>query len=356
MQFLAAPVLGALSDRFGRKIILLMSLLGAALDYLLMAFAPSMAWLVLGRLIAGLTGASMTVAASYISDITDPKDRAPSFGLIGAAWGLGFIAGPSLGSLLYLLGPLHPFFAAAALNFINFLFGWKILPESLPSDKRRTVPWQQMNPFHSLLRLFTFAKISPLVWIYFLIFFAGQVMPVNWTLYTELKFQWSPMEVGLSLSAFGVTIALSQAVLTRFLLPRWGEKTSVTVGLVFYAVCFGLFGFSSESWMLYATILLFALTGMATPSLQALMTREVPANEQGELQGSLVALGSLTSVLAPLLFTPVYVHFTSEKAPIYFPGAAFVMAAILATLTTALWLIKLKSLPSSAENNFSRLA
>lgn len=339
MQFIAAPILGALSDQWGRKIILLCSLLGAALDYLFMAYAPSFGWLLVGRMLSGLTGASMTVATSYIVDISDTKNRSQNFGLIGAAWGLGFIAGPVMGAALDLLSPQAPFHVAATLNLFTFLFGLFVLPESLSEANRRQLKLAELNPFRSILKILKNAHVAPFVWIYFLIFLAGQALPVNWTLYTQLKFQWTPLQLGFSLSFMGIVIAISQVTLTRYLIPRLGEERSVSVGIFFYIVSFFFFSLASQAWMLYGTILLFAFTGITNPAIQALMTKQTPVNQQGELQGSLVSLGSLTSVIAPLFFTPIFVQFTENNRAYYFPGIIFLMASLISTFTLLLWLV-----------------
>lgn len=338
MQFIAAPVLGALSDRFGRRAILLTSLIGATLDYLFMAYAPSIELLILGRVIAGLTGASMTVASSYVADVSAEKNRAHNFSLIGAAWGLGFIVGPSLGALLYLMGPKAPFLAAALLNLLNFLFGLFVLPESLSPEKRRSLVIKQFNPLRSIVKLLKPSKIAIFVWLYFLIFLAGQALPINWSLYTEMKFHWSSLELGISLSFVGIIVALSQAFLTRYLIPRLGEERAITLGIAVYAITFLMFSLATQSWMLYVTILIFALTGVAIPSLQSLMSKKTPANQQGELQGSLVSLGSLASVIAPLIFTPLFVHFTRAHTSFFFPGVIFFLASGISLFTLALWL------------------
>ncbi len=337
MQFLAAPILGALSDRYGRKGILLTSLAGAALDYLFMAYAPSIELLIIGRIISGLTGASMTVASSYIADVSSEQERTYNFGLIGAAWGLGFIAGPLLGSLLDLLGPKVPFYTAATLNLLNFIFGIFVLPESLKKENRRSMHITQLNPLRSVFKILNSSSIAIFVWLYFLIFLAGQSLGVNWNLYTEMKFHWTSVELGLSFSLIGIIVAFSQAFLTRFIIPRLGEEKSVSLGIVFYAITFMLFSLATQSWMLYATILLFAFTGVAVPSIQSLMSKHLPANEQGELQGSLVALGSLASVIAPLVFTPVFVYFTRPRSPYFFPGVVFFMASGISLFTLSLW-------------------
>lgn len=342
MQFIAAPILGSLSDRWGRKPILIGSLLGAALDYVMMAFAPTYSWLLLGRIIAGVTGASMTVASSYITDISSMEKRTQNFGLIGAAWGLGFIAGPVIGALLDLFHPYTPFFVAAALNLSLCVFAFFLLPESLPSEDRRIIHLKQLNPIHSLMTILRRSDIALLVWIYFFLFLASQVMAVNWTLYTQHKFHWTSLQLGFSLSLIGLIIAISQPLLTRMFIPKLGEERALAIGLFFSSVCFLLFAIATEGWMMYGTILLFALTGLANPSLQTMMSRGTPANQQGELQGSLVSLGSFTSVIAPLLFTPIYVRFTNPDSSLYFPGIIFLIASIVIFIIFTVWLLYLR--------------
>ncbi len=340
MQFVASPILGSLSDRYGRKSILLISLLGAGLDYIFMAFAPTLALLFVGRVISGLTGASMTVASSYMADISDDKNRSANFGMIGAAWGLGFIAGPLLGGLLSSLGPLAPFLVAAGLNILNFLFGVFVLPESLPQEMRRKVQLQNLNPFVSVYKILKPSAFVVLIWIYFLLFLAGQVHPVNWTLYTQTKFGWTSWEVGLSLSFVGVVLAISQGFFTRFIIPRLGEEKSLTFGLIVYTTAFAMFGLATQGWMMYPIVVFFGLSGVAIPALQSIVARHVPPNEQGELQGSLVSLGSLSSILAPALFTLLFVSFTKSKEQLYFPGAAYLAASLICLFALLVWSAK----------------
>lgn len=337
MQFFAAPILGALSDRFGRKPILLGSLLGAAIDYLLMGFAPTFTLLLIGRIIAGLTGASMTVASSYIIDISNPTERTKRFGYIGAVWGLGFIAGPLLGSALHWIGPQTPFLVAAFLNFLNFIFGLGVLPESLSVRDRRPLSWPLLNPFRSIIGLLRPSAKSFYVWIYFLLFLAGQVFPVNWTLYTQTKFGWTQLQLGFSLSMIGVVIALSQASLVGLLTRRLGETRAITLGLFFQALTFFLFAVASEPWMIFAIIVLFALTGPAGPALQTLISHNTPPNEQGELQGQLVSLGSLSSVIAPVFSTPLFAYFSTRTSVVYFPGIVFFVSSLISFGAFLLW-------------------
>lgn len=336
MQFLASPVLGSLSDRFGRRPVLLVSLLGAGLDYILMALAPNLWVLFLGRIIAGLTGASMTVASSYMADISDDTNRSANFGLIGAGWGLGFIAGPVLGGFLGALGPTAPFFAAAILNLLNFAFGCFILPESLPADQRRDVDLKRLNPFGSLRKVLIPSPTMALIGVYTLAFFAGQAHPSIWTLYTEFKFGWSPFQVGLSLSAVGVSIAAVQGGLTRVLIPRWGEERALSIGLWFNIVGFLLFALAPQGWMMYPILLLSSLAGLAGPAIQSLISKQTPPSEQGELQGSLMSIASLTAIIGPVIYTDAFARFTQKSNSVFFPGMPYLLAAVICL---AAWLL-----------------
>jgi MFS transporter, DHA1 family, tetracycline resistance protein len=336
MQFIASPILGSLSDRYGRRLILLISLLGAGLDYLFMAYAPTLSLLFLGRIISGLTGASMTVASSYMADISTDENRSTHFGMIGAAWGLGFIAGPILGGLAHTLSAEAPFLFAAALNILNFVFGIFVLPESLPENMRRQIAWKNLNPFKSIFKILKPSPVTILVYIYFLVMLAGNVHPVNWTLYTELKFNWTSWQVGLSLSFVGIMMGLSQGFFTRFFIPQFGEYKSMYFGLSVCVISFALFGLASKGWMMYPIVMFFALSGVTIPALQSIVTQQTPANQQGELQGSLVSLSSLSAILSPLLFTFLFVKFTDNQAPVYFPGAAYLGASVISMISLVL--------------------
>ena len=330
MQFMASPLLGALSDRYGRRSVLLTSLLGAGLDYILMALAPNMMWLFIGRIISGLTGASMTVATSYISDISEDHNRTANYGLIGASFGVGFIIGPVLGGFIGSFGPQYPFLMAAVLSLANFVFGLFILPESLPAEKRRNVDIKRMNPFKSIGKILFKSPMIIFIWMYLLINLAGQSHPSIWTLYTQFKFHWTSLQVGLSLACVGVSFGLGQGLMTRLVVPKLGEMKCVLVGSFLHMLSFFIYAFITQSWMVYAAIILFTFTGITMPSLQTIISKQTPQEEQGELQGSLVAITSLTAILGPLIYTALFTHFTTNVSTLVFPGAPYVAAALIA--------------------------
>ena len=342
VQFFSSPVQGALADRFGRRPVLLISLLGAGIDYLLMAFAPNLWILFFGRLISGLTCASMTVASSYIADISDDSNRSANFGMIGAGWGLGFIAGPILGGLLGSWGVMAPFLAAASLNLLNFAFGIFVLPESLPFERRRKVPWSEMNPFRSLSRVLKIERLLPLVAIYSLIMLAGQSHHSIWALYTEHKFGWSPFDVGLSLSFVGLAIAVVQGGLTRVIIPRLGESKALRLGLSLSFLSYMAFAFLTKGWMMYGVIVFTALGGISMPALQSLISRGVHSNEQGELQGTLMSIASMTAIIGPLLYTGLFAKFTAPGSSVQFPGVSYFAAGVIVLLAGLVLLISQK--------------
>jgi DHA1 family tetracycline resistance protein-like MFS transporter len=337
MQFLAAPVLGALSDKYGRRPVLLVSLIGAGIDYLIMAFAPTMLILFLGRIVSGITGASMTVSNSYIADISDDGNRAANFGLMGAAFGIGFIIGPIIGGLLGHFNPLYPFIGAAILNLGNALLSYFFLPESLPREHRRPVQSRAMNPFRLVLAVLKPSPILVLVLIFAVLHLATNVHPSNWTLYTEIKFGWTALDVGISLTAHGLIYAISQVYLTRHVVPKIGENRALQIGLALCCIELALFAIAPQGWMMYLIMALFFAGGLAMPCLQSLIARSAPPSEQGELQGSLTAIASLCAVVAPLFFAGLFGHFTAPDAPFYFPGAAYIAAAVLAALGLGLF-------------------
>jgi MFS transporter, DHA1 family, tetracycline resistance protein len=335
-QFFFSPLLGSLSDSVGRRPVLLVSLFGFSIDYLILAFAPDLTWLFIGRIFAGITGASFTTASAYIADISPPEKRAQNFGMIGVAFGLGFILGPVLGGVLGKLGTRVPFYAAAGLTALNWLYGYFILPESLPRENRRRFNWKRANPVGSLVNLKRYPLVLSLVVAFVLIYLAAHAVQSNWTFYTMEKFGWDQDMVGYSLGAVGILVALVQGGLTRVVNPRLGQQRSIYWGLFCYVLGFMLFAFASESWMMFVFLIPYCLGGISQPGLQGLIAGQVPSNEQGELQGALTSLMSATSIVGPPLMTNLFAVFTAPKAPVYFPGAPFVLGGLL-TLLAMFW-------------------
>lgn len=336
VQFFFSPVIGNLSDRFGRRPVLLGSLLGFGIDFLITAFAPTIGWLFLGRTLAGVTGASMTTATAYIADVSAPEKRAQNFGLVGAAFGLGFIIGPVIGGVLGQYGSRIPFFAAAGLAFLNFLYGYFILPESLKPEDRRPFDWKRANPVGSLLHIKKYPVILGLVASLVLLYIAAHATQSTWTYFTMERFGWNEALVGYSLGAVGLLVAIVQGGLIRVINPWLGQKRSVYAGLILYAIGFTLFAFANKGWMMFAFLVPYCLGGIAGPALQGIISGQVPSNEQGELQGALTSLISLTSIVGPVLMTNLFAYFTGHNAPFYFPGAAFFTGAILTVISVLL--------------------
>ncbi|MEQ7800370.1 TCR/Tet family MFS transporter [Pedobacter sp. ASV1-7] len=336
MQFLCAPLVGNLSDKYGRRPVLLFSLLGFGIDYLFLAFAPTIGWLFLGRIIAGITGASFTTASAYIADVSSPEKRAQNFGMIGVAFGLGFILGPVIGGILGKIDVHYPFYAAAALALLNAAYGYFILPESLPKEHRRELDWKRCNPLGSLLQLKKYPSVISLSVCLFIIYFAAHAVQSVWTFYTMQKFDWNEDIVGYSLGFIGLMIAIVQGGLIRIAIPKLGQERSIWIGLMFYAIGMVLFGLANQGWMMFAFMIPYALGGIAGPALQGIMTNQVPANEQGELQGSLTSLMSLSSIFGPWFMTYIFYYFTNANAPAYIPGAPYFIAAALMMLSAIL--------------------
>jgi len=340
MQFLFSPVIGALSDRYGRRPILLLSLFGLGADYIFMAFSPTIALLFVGRVIAGIAGASFTTATAYIADISTPEKRAQNFGLVGVAFGLGFIIGPGIGGLCYEWGShIHtggsfqwavrlPFLVAAAFSILNLMYGYFVLPESLAASNRRPFDWKRANPIGSLLHIRTYPMISGLAVSFFMIYIAAHAVQSNWAYYTMFKFNWSSLTVGVSLSVVGLLVAIVQGGLIRYTIPKLGEKNSVYAGLWLYVVGMLLFAFATTGWMMFAFLVPYCLGGICGPALQGIISNQVPANQQGELQGALTSLISVTSFIGPLIMNNLFAYFTGPQAPFVFPGMPFVAGAV----------------------------
>jgi MFS transporter, DHA1 family, tetracycline resistance protein len=336
MQFFCAPIVGGLSDQFGRRPVLLGSLFGFGIDYLVIAFAPNIIWLFAGRIIAGLMGASFSTAGAYIADISTPEKKAQNFGMLGAAFGLGFIIGPGIGGFLGNYGSRIPFFAAAALAMLNFLYGYFILPESLTQENRRKFTWARANPIGTFKNLFRFPVVVGLFISLSLVYIAGQAVQSNWSYYTIEKFKWTPGQIGLSLVVIGVAFSIVQGGLIRIIIPKLGQYRSVYIGLALYALGFLLFAYATQAWMMYAFTVVYCLGGIAGPALQGIMSSVLPSNEQGELQGGFTSMMSASSIIGPPVMNGLFSYFTGPEAPIYFPGAAMLLGAVL-TLVSAIW-------------------
>jgi len=344
MQFVFAPVLGSLSDHYGRRPILLFSLLGFGLDYIFLAFAPTIGWLFVGRTISGITGASFTTAAAYMADISDEKNRAQNFGMIGAAFGIGFIIGPMLGGLLGEYGARIPFLVSAGLALINALYGYFVLPESLDKEHRRAFDWKRANPVGSLMNLKRYPAVIGLIISLIFIYLAAHSVQNNWSFANITKFGWTPKTIGISLGLVGLLVGLVQGLLIRVVNPKLGNEKSVYIGIALYAVGLTLFAFATQGWMMFVFLIPYCLGGISGPALQALISTHVPKNEQGELQGSLTGLNSLTTIIGPPIMIGLTSYFSVKNSPthIYFPGAAFLLGAffMLCSATIAYWVLK----------------
>ncbi|MFH6985057.1 TCR/Tet family MFS transporter [Marinoscillum luteum] len=333
MQFLCAPVLGGLSDQFGRRPVLLFALFGFGIDYIFMALAPTVWWLFLGRIVAGVTGASFTTASAYIADVSSPEKRAQNFGMIGAAFGLGFIVGPMTGGILGEFGSRVPFYAAAGLTLVNWLYGYFVLPESLSPENRRKFSWKRANPWGTLVQLRNYPTVIGLIASLVLVYIAAHATQSTWAYFTIEKFDWSEAQVGYSLAFVGFMIALVQGVIIRPVVNKIGQTNAVYAGLAFNALGFIMIALATQGWMLYAIMIPYAFGGLAGPSLQGIMSNSVNANEQGELQGGLTSLVSVTSIVGPPLMTGIFGYFTATETDWYLPSAPFYLGAVFALLS-----------------------
>ncbi len=329
VQFLFAPIMGSLSDKYGRRPILLASLFGFGIDYLFLSFAPTYAWLFIGRVIAGVTGASITTGFAYIADISTVENRAKNFGMVGAAFGLGFIIGPVIGGLLGHFGPRVPFYAAAGLALLNWLYGYFVLPESLSKENRRKFEWKRANPLGSLLSLKKYPALGGLIISIVLVYLASHAVQSNWSYFTMYRFNWDEKMVGISLGVVGLLVAIVQGGLIRFINPKLGNEKSIYTGLLLYTIGMFLFGVATQGWMMFVFLIPYCSGGIAQPALQAVMAGQVPPNAQGELQGALASLQSACAIVGPLVMNNLFFYFSHDQAPVYLPGAPFLLGAAL---------------------------
>ena len=318
-QFLFAPLVGALSDRYGRRPVLLLSLLGFGLDYIVLALAPTLAWLFIARVVSGIFGASFSTGFAYIADVSPPEKRAQNFGLVGAAFGLGFIIGPVSGGLLGEFGPRVPFFVAAALSLLNMAYGFFVLPESLPVERRRAFEWKRANPIGALIALRRYPQVLGLIGSLVFLYIASHAVQGTWSYFVIEKFAWSPKDIGLSLGVVGILSALVQGFLIRKAIPALGAWRTLIFGMVCNVVGLILFALVQQQWMLYAFLIPYALGGLAGPALQGLLSNGVSESEQGELQGAMSSMMSATSIVGPVLMTSIFAAFTQEGTGLYFP-------------------------------------
>jgi len=350
MQFFFAPIIGALSDRFGRRPVILAALFGLGIDFLVQGFAPSISWLFVGRVIAGVMGASFTTANAYIADISTPETRARNFGFVGVMFGLGFIFGPALGGLL---GGIHlrlPFFVAAGLALINWLYGFFILPESLAREHRSPLTLAKLNPFGTIQRLRNYPIVASLAVAFVFMSLAQRGLENVWVLFTGFRFGWNELQNGLTLALVGVTAAVVQGGLVRPAITRLGERRTVTIGLTVSTIAFLGYGLATQGWMVLLIIIFGSLGGVTGPAIQSIIAGTVAPSEQGKIQGALTSLISVTNIIAPLVFTAgLFSYFTSEGAVIKLPGAPFLVGSVLLAIALLITRAVFRRFPKSRE-------
>ncbi len=328
-QFIFSPIVGGLSDKFGRRPILLISLFGLGIDYIFLSFAPTIAWLFVGRIIAGITGASFTTAMAYIADISTPEKKTQNFGMVGVAFGIGFIIGPMIGGLFSNMGIRVPFMISAGLALLNWLYGYFILPESLAKENRRAFSWKRANPIGSMVSISKYPAIIGLVIALLLLFIASHSVQSNWGYYVIEKFNWNSSMIGYSLSVVGVAVAVVQGGLIRVIVPKIGNRNAIMLGLMLYIVGFICFAFAPNGIMMMIFILPYCLAGIGNPAMQTIISNQVPDNAQGEIQGIVTSMQSLGAILGPFLMAYIFAHFINKQNEVYFPGAPFLFSAFL---------------------------
>lgn len=336
MQFIFSPVLGSLSDRFGRRPVILASLFGSGIDYLVLAWAPTIGWLYLARIVSGVTAANFSAASAYIADVTPPEKRAAGFGVIGAAFGLGFIAGPAVGGLLGTHGPRTPFLVAAGITLLNWLYGAFVLPESLAPENRRPFKWSSAHPLKALTALRRWPLVLGLTGSHFLSVVAGNIYPCLWVLYTGNRYGWDSKQVGISLALVGVMAAIVQAGLAGPILKILGERRGVYVGLLAMAVAMACYGAATDGWMLYFIILIGSLAGIGSPAMQSIVSQAVPADQQGAVQGAMNSITSVAGIVAPLLWTGMFSWAIAPSRSVQLPGLPFFGASLVSLVAAGL--------------------
>jgi DHA1 family tetracycline resistance protein-like MFS transporter len=336
MQFIFSPVLGSLSDRFGRRPVILASLFGSGVDYLVLAWAPTIGWLYLARIVSGITAANFSAASAYIADVTPPEKRAAGFGMIGAAFGLGFIAGPAIGGLLGAHGLRTPFLVAAGITLLNWLYGAFVLPESLPKEKRRPFTWASAHPIKALTALSRWPVVMGLAGTHFLSVLAGNIYPALWVLYTGVRYGWNSKQVGISLALVGVMAAIVQAGLAGKVVAQIGERRGVYLGLLAMALAMFCYGTATDGWMVYGIILIGSIAGIGSPATQSMISQAVPADEQGAVQGALNSITSIAGILAPLLWTALFSWSIEKERTVHLPGLPFYGASVVSLVAAVL--------------------
>ena len=343
LQFVAAPLLGNLSDRFGRRPVLLLSLATYAVNYLIMGFATSLVMLFVGRVLTGIGGGTYSAANALIADVSKPEERAQNFGLTGMALGVGFILGPVIGGLLGEFGPRVPFFAAGGIAVVNLIYGYLLVPETLPKPARRVFDWRRANPVGALAHMQKFPLLFALLAAVFVFQIGHHVYPSSWAFYTIEKFDWSEAQIGYSLGFVGVMMAIVQGGLIRVIIPRLGAERAALFGLAASTVaCVGI-ALAQSGLAIYGWCVISGLAGLAMPAIQGVMANQIPQNEQGELQGAIGCVGSIAAIIGPLLMTQSFAYYTSDAASVYLPGAPFLIAAALSALAGAMFAAGVRS-------------
>ncbi len=349
MQFVFAPLIGNLSDRFGRRPVLLVSVITFAIDNLICALAPNFAILLIGRVLAGISGGSYSTASAYIADVSTDENRAKNFGLLGIAFGIGFILGPIIGGFLGEFGPRVPFFGAAAISFLNFIVAWFMLPETLDAKNRRTFEWRRANPVGALKHMRMHKGILPIGLAFFMLTLGHMAYPSVWSYVGSYRYGWSESDIGLSLGVYGMCSAIIMGLVLPRVVSRFGEWRTAVIGLTFAML--GFFGYASawQGWLVYAVIIATCLEGMADPAMRSIASAKVPASEQGELQGAMTSLFSITNIIGPLIFTQIFAIFTATDAPVTFSGAAYVLGGIFVLIGLIVFVLRVEK-PSLAKD------